>query len=184
MKPKTTFSCKTLIYVFYTIIFCVSTTVSAQTQTLAEIQSKPGCATITQAIVNQFYNPIPAGGGNPGDAGIVVDIDIPVETAAGAANAAVYEAQTTGNLTDPQYCQVGTEGPDYLYNFLVPTGETVTCSNATTVISSEGDFNSGTEWLVVIDENNEIIGGIPPSGGPECSGVTFTITTRKLCTYR
>ncbi|WP_299253860.1 PKD-like domain-containing protein, partial [uncultured Lacinutrix sp.] len=157
-----------------TLLFSLN--LSAQTQTLAEIQAKPGCATITQAIVNEFYNPIPAGGGNPGDAGIVVDIDITTETTAGAASSFEYQAETSGNLTDPQYCQVGTEGPDYLYNFTVPDGERVTCSNATTVISSEGDFNSGTEWLVVIDENNEIIGGIPPSGGPECSGVTFTVT--------
>ncbi|PKG51957.1 PKD-like domain-containing protein, partial [Olleya sp. 1-3] len=176
MIKKTTPQSK-FIFCFLFVLFLVfSSAVSAQTQTLAEIQSKPGCATITQAIVNEFYNPIPAGGGNPGDAGIVVDIDITTENTAGAASSFEYQAETSGNLTDAQYCQVGTEGPDFLYNFTVPDGERVTCSNATTVISSEGDFNSGTEWLVVIDENNEIIGGIPPSGGPECSGVTFTVT--------
>ncbi|MCH3880742.1 PKD-like domain-containing protein, partial [Tenacibaculum aquimarinum] len=165
---------KTLISAFFLILGCFS--VSAQTQTLAEIQSKPGCATITQAIVNEFYNPIPATGNNPGDAGIVVTVDVTAETAAGDANPTNYEATTSGSLTDAQYCQVGTEGPDFLFNFSVPPGETTTCSDATTVINTQGDFNSGTEWVVVIDENNEIIGGIPPSGLGECSGTVSTIT--------
>ncbi|APG65176.1 hypothetical protein LPB136_07375 [Tenacibaculum todarodis] len=165
---------KTLISAFFLILGCFS--VSAQTQTLAEIQAKPGCATITQAVVNEFYNPIPASGNNPGDAGIVVTIDVTAETAAGDANPTNYQATTTGNLTDAQYCQVGTEGPDFLFNFTVPPGETTTCSNATTVINTQGDFNSGTEWVLVIDENNEVIGGIPPSRLGECSGTVSTVT--------
>ncbi|WP_298330379.1 PKD-like domain-containing protein, partial [uncultured Dokdonia sp.] len=176
MIHKTTHS-KFLSFLFlFTALFVCGLNAHSQTQTLAEIQSKPGCATITQAIVNEFYSPIPAGGANPGDAGIVVDIDITNETPAGAATSGNYEAVTAGNLTDAQYCQVGTEGPDFLYNFSVPATETVTCSSATTVISTQGDFNSGTEWIVVIDENNEIIGGIPPSGLGECTGTVSTIT--------